>query len=955
MVSSGVSGRPRVRSGPLRSGRPLLALGVLAVFAGPVEASPGTLAECDARIAAGDGGGVDDCWFELAHTWPRGIDPVREHLEQRLRRHPTDLAARLWAGILAHNESRPAEAEPLLMSAAEAFRVQGLADGEVLARAELTILLCYAGRDSGPDLARLDVLAAQELRPEARVWALSTAAACARKAHDHGRAITLFEESRRLLLLLPPSFLGEQLTQRVLDGLGCAYSDSGRHRESYAVFLEQSRSPPRDVLQLAVLKHRLASESVIMADEGEGSWPEAERRIADSLAMERVLPDPNWPPNATRLIDAALHGPSAEALAQLDRAIDFWRTRSFWGVSVALRLRAKFLADLDPSHPGSALAVADESLALASDAGNRWEQGMTLLARAYVHRRAGQVQPFVSDALGALEQLDTVRDAQLDRMEGAWTAAESSFAYELVAGWLLDPPGGGARPGDVELAFELLERHRARALREALSRARVPLLPSGDLGRRRDAALGEIARLEATLRSSALAAGPRTRTLEELAEAERSEQSLRRELAENAPRKLLLDEDTPTLAAVQQALGKDQALLSFQTWRRQHHHDATYADGSSWLTVVSKEGAKAFRIPDADVLRTRIDFFRELVGERDGSDAEAAIALQRTLLGPALASLGGELRRLVIVPDGPLHRLPFEALRADEGTPLGVRYAIATTPSAALWLHWHERGQASARVTSPQAWILASGAPSTDPPLPPLPFAISEAQDVAAVLGDGARTLLGDAASEHVLKSARLDAVRALHFAAHAVVDEIQPDRSAVLLAPGSPDEDGRLEMREVVELDLTDKLVVLASCRTAGGAAVEGEGPLSLARAFFQAGSATVVGSLLPLRDGDSAALMRDLYRGLAGGLSISRAVQEARARSIGAGAPTAAWAGVAVFGDGDLVPFPAGVPRAALRSLWVAAVALGAACLALLLVRRGRSRHRAASPEAAAIHSRT
>jgi CHAT domain-containing protein len=148
-----------------------------------------------------------------------------------------------------------------------------------------------------------------------------------------------------------------------------------------------------------------------------------------------------------------------------------------------------------------------------------------------------------------------------------------------------------------------------------------------------------------------------------------------------------------------------------------------------------------------------------------------------------------------------------------------------------------------------------------------------------------------------------------------------------------------------VADLDLTGRLVVLASCRTASGAMVGGEGPLSLARAFFQAGSSSVVGSVLAVRDGDSAGLMEDVYRGLAGGLSISRSVQEARARLIRSHAVTAAWAGPAVFGDGDVVPFPANGSGRSFPVAWIGMAVLGAACCWALLVRRGRTRHRPAS----------
>src|SRR6185295_10217772 len=52
-------------------------------------------------------------------------------------------------------------------------------------------------------------------------------------------------------------------------------------------------------------------------------------------------------------------------------------------------------------------------------------------------------------------------------------------------------------------------------------------------------------------------------------------------------------------------------------------------------------------------------------------------------------SLPPEVTRLVIVADGALHHLPFEALRSTPDTPpLGARYELVQAPSATLWLHW---------------------------------------------------------------------------------------------------------------------------------------------------------------------------------------------------------------------------------------------------------------------------
>ncbi len=183
-----------------------------------------------------------------------------------------------------------------------------------------------------------------------------------------------------------------------------------------------------------------------------------------------------------------------------------------------------------------------------------------------------------------------------------------------------------------------------------------------------------------------------------------------------------------------------------------------------------------------------------------------------------------------------------------------------------------------------------------------------------------------------------------IHLAAHAVVDDDHPERSAVVLAPGDGEEDGLLQASEIAGLDLRGKVVILSACRTASGAVLEGEGVMGLARAFFEAGARAVVGSLWPLRDDDAAALMEQLSRELARGQPVAAALADARRERLAAGAPTAAWAGLVVLGDGDAAPLAArrGEAGAAPRWLWwlvPTAVLAGAGFLAYRVVRRIRN----------------
>ncbi len=532
-----------------------------------------------------------------------------------------------------------------------------------------------------------------------------------------------------------------------------------------------------------------------------------------------MLKGPYWPANITRIVHAARLGPSPAALAELDASLAFWRPRAAWGVLTALRLRAKFLSDLDPAHPAEALREAEESLALARSTGNHWNTGMGLLVRSYVRWRSGDRPGGISDALATLDELDRLRDFQADHLVRAWTSSETNFAYPLVAGWLLDPGHGVSAPGDLERAFQSMERHRARVLLETLVSARIAP-------------------------GTTVAVPP------------------------------------PTLAEVQRALQPDEALLSFQTWWLKHDQDATYQDGSSWLIVISRDTVRSIRIPDAKPLREQVDLLDGLLETRDGAEASGAARLYRDLLEQALDGLPRGVQHLVLIPDGPLHRLPFEILRHPAtGEPLGTRYALSVVPSAALWLRWREqpRSLALAAGDAPLALVFANP-PATvswleGAVLPPLPSAEREARAIRSALAGRAVILLGEGASEHRIKKTRLQGFSILHFAAHAVVDEQSPSRSALMLSPGAREEDGQFQVAEVARLDLKGRVIVLAACRSASGAVLGGEGPVSLTRAFFQAGAPVVVGSSRPLRDDESTELMSRFYSGLARGLPVSRA----------------------------------------------------------------------------------
>ena len=224
-----------------------------------------------------------------------------------------------------------------------------------------------------------------------------------------------------------------------------------------------------------------------------------------------------------------------------------------------------------------------------------------------------------------------------------------------------------------------------------------------------------------------------------------------------------------------------------------------------------------------------------------------------------------------------------------------------------------------------------------------LPHARRESRAIGRHLGS-VDALVGSRASEKALKDRDLRHYDILHFAVHAIADEARPERSAVLLAPGAANEDGLLQSREIEGLDLEGRIVVLSACQTAAGAIVSGEGVLSLARAFFGAGAAAVIGTRWPIRDADAASLFDAFYQSLGDGASLSEALKTAKAAAIAANRPAAAWASLVLLGNGDFRPFPGGrlpaPPRTRSPGAAVALLALPLAVVIWLATRRHRPR---------------
>ncbi|NZA28589.1 CHAT domain-containing protein [Luteimonas sp. SJ-92] len=289
--------------------------------------------------------------------------------------------------------------------------------------------------------------------------------------------------------------------------------------------------------------------------------------------------------------------------------------------------------------------------------------------------------------------------------------------------------------------------------------------------------------------------------------------------------------------------------------------------------VISPEGISEHRIalPRADLERL-VDAYRDaIIGLRP-----AAVGAGDGIAALLVTPLGlQEGQRLIVVPHGPLHYLPFQALRV-EGRYLIERHPITTAPSVSI----AARLVADAPRTAPR--LLAFGNPLVSPTVAdPLPGSEREVENLAAMFPGSRAYYHADATKTRFVADA--PGARIVHVAAHARADITDPLHSQILLA----DENGRqnfLEAREVLDLDLDGvSLVTLSACESGLGRVADGDEVLGFTRSFLSAGASALVASLWPVPDRDTERLMTTLYRDLRGGADLQRAMQAGQLAVLG------------------------------------------------------------------------
>jgi tetratricopeptide (TPR) repeat protein len=234
--------------------------------------------------------------------------------------------------------------------------------------------------------------------------------------------------------------------------------------------------------------------------------------------------------------------------------------------------------------------------------------------------------------------------------------------------------------------------------------------------------------------------------------------------------------------------------------------------------------------------------------------------LYSTLIDPVADELV-DARRLIVVPHGLLHYLPFHALLDPCGTPLVERIEVSYAPSAGVLASCYARPP----LPEGPGRRLLIGVPNEA-----IPQVEGEVAVLAPIFGDQG-VFCGVEATERVFRRQAPEA-DIIHLASHAVFREDNPLFSAIQLA------DSWLSLYDLYSLRLHASLVTLSACETGLSQVLAGDELVGLARGFFQAGTASLVVSLWAVNDASTASLMKYFYTHLEQGYSPAAAMRAAQ-----------------------------------------------------------------------------
>jgi CHAT domain-containing protein len=468
----------------------------------------------------------------------------------------------------------------------------------------------------------------------------------------------------------------------------------------------------------------------------------------------------------------------------------------------------------------------------------------------YAYERLNRRPEAIPQYKAAIELIERERSSLGSEGKRIEFLSDKEIVYKRLVPLLIEN-------GQLEEAWQYMERARSRAFVDLLAGSRLHLGSAADTNRYQ-AAIQKQAEMEMLVQEGRV---PREvvpqihstlrgiKTVKDETKTTTTAVKEETKTATTAEFDSLAAVQTATIADVQSVAGRDAAVLAFFVG----DYKTTVMllqDGrlTAWVAPVGRER-----------LTQQVQQFRSVLespGKQDTAALQEIHARGRELYRDLMAAPASILKKsvLYILPHGPLHYLPFAALYDGTGYVLD-RVTLLTVPSATVLTYLEKKPRARQGATV----IFAN--PDLGDAQFDLPYADQEGTAIHTRVPAAVLLRRGEA-TETLARSRALDA-KVLHFAAHATFKQDRPLDSAVMLAPGGG-QDGALTAGEIFGLTLPGSLVVLSACETGRGKLAAGDELIGLTRAFMYAGAPQLLATLWQVDDKASSMLMDEFYREL-------------------------------------------------------------------------------------------
>jgi len=785
-----------------------------------------------------------------------------------------------------------------------------------------TLNLAYAYGDSG-DIQRTQEFFNQSLslyqgegdkRGEARVLT-----AVGTLYSFLGRKQTALDKHLEAMELLRP--IGDRGGQAIVfNSIGTAYEDLNKlstaldyYKQALNLYQQQE-----NIEFASVTKFYIGRTYKLMNDERT-----ALQFLRESAADSQLVGQRRVTAYALTVISAiqSKAGNKDEARAQLQQAVSLYQKIG------DRRGRANALNELATIHHtdhqnARALAYHKQALDLYRTAGDKQGEAETLYNMAVVEGALGNPANALSHVKESYDAIEILRSQVVSPdLRASYYASVRKYA-ELYIDLQMRVGQANGDKSAPERAFEISEHAHSRSLLEVLGEAAAQIRQGVN-----PALLEQEQVLEQKLNAQAinrmrLLENPDPRELEivsrNIRELTTAYRELETQIKQQSPRYANLVQPQPlSLERIQEELSEGTVLLEY-----------TLGAERSYLWAITNESLVAYTLPPRDEIESLVKsvcallIARQTMSESDmnsyvtrAAEADAeywrqAGPLSEILLGPVIDAIKG--RTILVVADGPLHYLPFQALPvpgktnnqdSSEPIPLIVDHEIVSLPSASI-LGTNRQVSRTGSNEEKLVAILADPVFSTKDPrvknshalsqqsirltdtisLSRLPATEREAQSIMTIVPAGMGMMAtGFDANRTMALSSELGQYKIVHLATHGIVDVENPEMSGILLSLVSRDgqsTDGLVQLHDVYNMNLSNtQLVVLSACETALGKEVRGEGLVGLSRGFIYAGASSVVASLWKVDDRATTQLMTQFYKGLfEEGLTASAALRKAK-----------------------------------------------------------------------------